>query len=66
MGAASSPEADLLRKPYQKKVCGGGLWCLTSQQYFSYFVAVSFIGGGNQSSQRKPLTCRKSLTNFIT
>jgi hypothetical protein len=24
---------------------------------------VSFIGGGNQ---RKPLTCRKSLTNFIT
>ena len=33
------------------------------QQYFSYFVAVSFIGGGNR---RKPVTCRKSLTNFIT
>jgi len=30
---------------------------------FSYIVAVSFIGGGNQ---RKPPTCRKSLTNFIT
>jgi hypothetical protein len=27
---------------------------------------VSFIGGGNQSTQRKPLTSRKSLTNFIT
>jgi hypothetical protein len=28
-------------------------------------VVVSFIGGGNQSTRRKPLTCRKSLTNFI-
>jgi hypothetical protein len=36
------------------------------QQYFSYIVAVGFIGGGNQSIRRKPLTCRKSLTNFIT
>ena len=27
---------------------------------------VSFIGGGNRSTCRKPLTCRKSLTNFIT
>jgi hypothetical protein len=36
------------------------------QQYFSYIVAVSFIGGGNRSTQRKPPTCRKSLTNFIT
>jgi hypothetical protein len=26
-----------------------GLWCLTHfQQYFSYFVAVSFIGGGKR------------------
>jgi hypothetical protein len=24
----------------------------------------SFIGGGNQSTWRKPLTCRKSLTNL--
>jgi hypothetical protein len=30
------------------------------QQYFSYIVAVSFIGGG--STRRKPLICRKSLT----
>jgi hypothetical protein len=36
------------------------------QQYFSYIVAVSFIGGGNWNNLRKPLTCRKSLTNFIT
>jgi hypothetical protein len=27
---------------------------------------VRFIGGGNRSSQRKPLTYRKSLANFIT
>jgi len=32
--------------------------------YFSYIVAFSFIGGGNRSTQRKPLTCRKSLTNL--
>jgi hypothetical protein len=34
--------------------------------YFSYIVAVSFTGGGNQSTWRKTQTCRKSLTNFIT
>jgi len=31
-----------------------------------YVVAASFIGGGNRSVRRKPPTCRKSLTNFIT
>jgi hypothetical protein len=36
------------------------------QQYFSYIVVVSFIGGGNRSSQRKPLSFRKPLTNIIT
>ena len=36
------------------------------QQYFNYIVAASFIGGGNQSTWRKPPTCRKSPTNFIT
>ena len=35
-------------------------------QYFSYNVTVSFIGGGNQSIRRKPLTYHKSLTKFIT
>jgi hypothetical protein len=32
------------------------------QQYFSYIVAVSFIGGGNRIIRSKPPTCRKSLT----
>jgi hypothetical protein len=36
------------------------------QQYFSYIMAVSFIGGGNRRTRRKPSTCRKSLTNIIT
>ena len=36
------------------------------QQHSSYIVAVSFISGGNQRTRRKPQTCRKSLTNFIT
>ena len=31
----------------------------------SYIMAVSVIGEGNQSTRRRPLTCRKSLTNFI-
>jgi hypothetical protein len=34
--------------------------------YLCYIVVVSFIGGGNQSTQRKPLTCCNSLTNIIT
>jgi hypothetical protein len=36
------------------------------QQYFSYIVAVSFIGGGNRYTLREPPTCHKSLTNHIT
>ena len=36
------------------------------QQYFSYIVAVSFIGRGNQITWKKTHTCRKSLTNFMT
>jgi len=31
----------------------------------NYIVAVSFIGGGNRRTRKKPPTCRKSLTNFI-
>ena len=34
------------------------------KQHFSYIVAVSFIGGGNWSTQRKTLTCRKSVTHY--
>jgi len=29
-------------------------------------VAVDFIGGGNRITRRKPPTCLKQLTNFIT
>ena len=36
------------------------------QQYFCCIVSVSFIGGGNRRTRRKPPTCRKALTNFIT
>ena len=39
------------------------LWCLmplsTIFQLYHYIMAVSFIGGGYRSAQRKPLTCRK-------
>jgi hypothetical protein len=43
-----------------------GLLCLTPlSKYFSYIVAVSFIGGENRKIRRKPPTYRKSLTNFI-
>ena len=34
------------------------------QQYFSYIIAFSYIGGGNRSTRRKLPTCRTSLTNF--
>ena len=35
------------------------------RQYASYIVGISFIGGWNRSTRRKPPTCHKSLTNFI-
>jgi hypothetical protein len=35
---------------------------LRLQATTQYIVAVSFIGGGNRSSRRKPPTCHKSLT----
>jgi hypothetical protein len=43
------------------------LECLTSfSKIFQLYRGGSFIGEGNQSTRRKPLTCCKSLTNFIT
>ena len=33
-----------------------------TKQYFSYFVPVSFIGGGNRSTQRKPPTASHGQT----
>jgi len=41
------------------------LWLMVFN-VFSYIVAVNFIGGRNRSTWRKPPTCRKSLTNFIS
>jgi hypothetical protein len=37
-------------------------------QFLSYMKSrnIKPKGGGNQSTRRKPLICRKSLTNFIT
>ena len=44
-----------------------GLWCLTTfSTIFQLYRGCHFIGEGNRSTQRKPSTCRKSLTNFIT
>jgi hypothetical protein len=52
-------------KPMKNTKIGLGLWCLTalSTIFQLNIVAVSLIGGGNR---RKPLTCRQSLTSFIT
>jgi hypothetical protein len=33
---------------------------------FQLYHGTYIIGGGNWSIRRKPQTCRKSLTNFIT
>jgi hypothetical protein len=30
------------------------------------WMSILIIGGGNRITQRKPPTCRKALTNFIT
>jgi hypothetical protein len=46
---------------------GLGLWYLMQlSTIFQHIVAISFIGGGYRNTRRKPLTCRKSLTSFIT
>jgi hypothetical protein len=46
----------------------GGVLLLnvTLNNFHSYIVVVSFIGGGNRSTWRKPPTCRKTLTKLIT
>ena len=41
------------------------LWFMVFNAPFNN-ISVSFIGGENWSTRRKPLTCRKSLTNVIT
>ena len=45
------------------------LWCfmpLSTIFQLTYIFGVSFIGGGNRITWRKPPTCHKSLTNFLT
>ena len=46
-----------------ERVLGVMVFATTFNINVSYIVADSCIGGGNRT---KPLTCRKSLTNFIT
>jgi hypothetical protein len=41
------------------------VWC-QFQQYFNYMAVVSFVGRRSRRTHRKPPTCSKSLTNFIT
>jgi hypothetical protein len=46
-----------------------GLWCFTPlSTAFQLYRGLQFYsgGGGNQSTWRKPPTCRKSLTNLMT
>jgi hypothetical protein len=38
----------------------------TTCNNISFYCGDHFFGGGNRGTQRKPLTCSKSLTNFIT
>jgi hypothetical protein len=54
---------------YFQTFIGGGLWFMVFNvlsTIFQLYRGVSFIGGGNWSTWRKPPTCHKSLTNFIT
>jgi hypothetical protein len=57
---------DLLKIIYILYISSNIIGTRFVEQYFSYIVAVSFIGGGNQNTRRIPPTCRKSLTNLIT
>jgi len=41
-----------------------GLWCLTPLS--TIYRGGHFIGAGNRSIRRKPPTCHKSPTNYIT
>jgi len=46
---------------------GLGLKCFTPlSTIFQLYRGGQFIGGGNRGTRRKPPTCRKSPTNYIT
>jgi hypothetical protein len=54
----------LYSSPLFVNIWSPSYYCLTDND--STIVAISFTCGGNRSTWRKPSTCRKSLTNFIT
>jgi len=41
-----------------------GGWFMVFQQYFSYIMAVSFIGGGDQSNRRR-FKCTRAWEVFL-
>ena len=52
-----------LQPPIRLRYFGLVLWCLMPLlTLFQLYRVRQFIGGGNQSTRRKTLTCRKSLT----
>ena len=60
-GKNDNQQKEFINRPH---IWFGDVWYLTPLSIiFLYIVVVSFIGGGNFS---RPLTCRKSMTNFIT
>jgi hypothetical protein len=51
---------DVVKWGWRKSGVGLGLWCLMPlSKYFSYIVAVSFIGGGNQRKHQPVLATDK-------
>jgi hypothetical protein len=36
------------------------------EQYFRYIVAISFIGGGNRGTRKKPPTCQTLSHNVVS
>ena len=53
--------------PEEEEDVSLALWCLMPlSAIFQLYHGVSFIGGGNRSTGRKPQTCRKSQAKFIT
>ena len=58
----------LLLTIFQSSVGVGVWWFMPLSTIFQLHVycGSQFLGGGNQSTMRKPPTCRRSLTNFIT
>jgi hypothetical protein len=54
-------------KPFDEIYGWFGLWCLMPlSTTLQLYHGGRFIGGRNRSTLRKPLTCHKSLINFIT